>query len=138
MMAFMYRMKCPACGKVTDVAADGPCPACKQPMMIWRGGGVQVYRMGSPMGMAVGYGTYINGQPYGHIGNCESVYFPLPFGTYTFHFTCGMTRKCEDVTVTITPEQPFAFVKARIKMGFWANSIVAEQVSQQEMPPMQQ
>lgn len=132
----LFRMKCPVCGKVADIPGDGPCPQCGQPLAVWQGGGVQIYRMGSPVGIAVGYGTYINGQPYGHIGNKQSVYIPLPYGTYTLHFTCGMTRRCKDVTVTISPEQQFAYVKARIKMGFWTNTIIAEQVPMEEMPPL--
>lgn len=132
----LFRVKCSSCGNVCDIASDTVCPKCKNALTIPKDGGVQIYRMGSPVGIAVGYGTYINGQPYGHIGNKESVKIPLAYGTYTFHFTCGMTRKCQDVTVEITPENRFAYIKARIKMGFWTNKIIAELVKLEDMPPM--
>ena len=135
-MSTLLRFKCPSCETVSDLPESGVCPNCKQPLSANEGGFVQVYRIGSPIGIAVGYGTYINGQPYGHIGNKESVRFPLPYGTYTFHFTCGMTRKCEDLTVTLSPENPEAFMKVHIVPGFWSNKIVAEAAAPSEMPEM--
>lgn len=132
----LFRIKCPSCGHVSDVAGDCPCSKCKNPLTVPTEGGVQIYRMGSPVGIAVGYGIYINGQPYGHLANRESVRIPLPYGTYTFHFTCGMTRKCEDITVTLSPENRVAYIKARIKMGFWTNKIIAEASKAEDMPPM--
>ncbi|MBE5746608.1 MAG: hypothetical protein E7352_00305 [Clostridiales bacterium] len=133
----LFRVKCSSCGHVGDISSDCECPKCKNALSVTHEGGVQIYRMGSPVGVAVGYGIYINGQPYGHLANKESVKIPLPYGTYTFHFTCGMTRKCQDVTVEITPEKRIAYIKARIKMGFWSNKIFAELVNAEDMPPMQ-
>lgn len=132
----LFRVKCPACGQVSDIAGDSPCSKCKNPLAVPTEGGVQIYRMGSPVGIAVGYGIYINGQPYGHLANKESVRIPLPYGIYTFHFTCGMTRRCQDVTVALTPENRVAYIKARIKMGFWTNKIIAEEAKAEDMPPM--
>lgn len=127
------RIKCPKCGKVMDITAPTICPGCNTPLQAFPGT-IQVYRMGSPIGVANGYGVYINGNPFGHIGNTETVAYTLPFGTYTFHMTCGMIRKCKDITVTITPESPVAFLKGRIKPGFWAHSIVIEQCTAADMP----
>jgi hypothetical protein len=109
---------------------------CGQTVEGYEGGFIQIYRMGSPIGIAAGYGTYINENPYGYIANKESVRIPLPFGTYTFHFTCGMTRKCEDLTVTLSPENPEAFMKVHIVAGFWTNKIVVEAADRSEMPEM--
>ena len=130
----VFRFKCPSCGTVQDASIDSACQKCKQPLALPGPGGVQIYRMGSPIGIAVGYGIYINGEPYGHIANKESIRIPLAYGTYTFHFTCGMTRKCEDLVVTLTPEAPLAYIKARIKPGFWTNKIIAERSNREEMP----
>lgn len=130
----LFRIKCPSCGNVCDIGGNTPCPQCKNVLSVPQEGGVEIYRMGSFVGIAVGYGIYINGQSYGHLANKESVKIPLPYGTYTFHFTCGMTRKCEDVTVELTPEKRFAYIKARIKMGFWSNKIIAQVVGREEMP----
>lgn len=127
------RIKCPQCGKVMDINSPMPCPDCNTPLAAYPGT-IQVYRMGSPIGVAAGYGVYINGHPFGHIGNTETVAYTLPFGTYTFHMTCGMTRKCKDITVTITPEAPVAYLKARIKAGFWSNCIIIEPATADQMP----
>jgi len=131
----VLRFKCPACGKIVD-SSNGTCPKCFKPLPDAPTSFVQIYRMGSPLGIAVGYGVYINGEPFGHIANKESIRIPLPYGTYTFHFTCGMTRKCEDLTVTLSPDSPKAFVKARIRAGFWTNKIVAELSDEASMPPL--
>ena len=131
------RFKCKHCSTVADVSPANPvCPKCGRAIEGYDGGFVQIYRMGSPVGIAVGYGTYINGEPYGHIANTQSVRIPLPYGTYNLHFTCGMTRKCQDVQVTLTPDSPAAYVKAHLRMGFWSHKIIAEIVDQSTMPPM--
>ena len=135
-MSTLFRVKCINCGEVVDVAGNSVCKKCNALLNLPEEGMVQIYRMGSPIGIAVGYGVYINGHPCGHIGNKQSIRIPLPFGTYTFHFTCGMTRKCQDVTITLSPDAPNAYVKARIKPGFWTNTIIAEAVNPEDMPPL--
>ncbi len=133
-MPALFRFKCTSCGEVSDLPANSACPKCNTPHPVADHGYVQIYRMGSPIGIAVGYGVYVNETPYGHLANKESVRVLLPYGTYKFHFTCGMTRKCEDVTVTISPEAPVAYVKAHIVPGFWTNKIVAELATAADMP----
>lgn len=81
-----------------------------------------------------GYGIYLDGQPYGHLANKESIRIPLPMGMHTLHMTCGMTRRCEDLTFTLTPEAPAAYVKASIRMGFWSNTIHLTPADPSEMP----
>lgn len=137
-MSKLLRAKCANCGDVSDIPANyTPCKKCGKPLDISGDAVIQIYRMGSPIGMAVGYGIYINEHPCGHIGNKESIRIPLPYGTYTLRFTCGLTRKCEGVTITLSEEKRHAFVKAHIKMGFWSNKVVAEECSASEMPPLE-
>ena len=136
-MAILLRQKCATCGEICDAPENGTCPKCKAALNTPTDGYVQVYRMGSPIGIAVGYGMYINGNPVGYIANKQSVRVPLSYGTYTFHFTCGMTRKCEDLTVTISPETSTAYIKARIVPGFWSNKIVIETATEADMPAME-
>ena len=133
-MAIMLRAKCPNCGEVFNTQSNCYCPKCGTPINFTGFGMVQSYRMGSPIGIAVGYGVYIDGQPYGHLANKESIRVPLPFGTHTLHMTCGATRRCQDLTFTITPQAPIAYVKGHIKMGAWSNSIVIEPALPSEMP----
>ena len=132
-MSKLLRYKCKTCNKVEEYDSADFCPKCGN-KFVNSEGMVQIYRMGSPLGVAVGYGIYINGEPYGHLGNTETTRIPLAYGTYNFHFTCGMTRKCKDVSITLSPEKPKAYIKARIKMGFWTNTIIAEEVSESDMP----
>lgn len=135
-MSSLFRVKCASCGKVNDIAIGGACPSCGKPTNITDDSYVQIYRMGSPVAMGAGFGIYINGQPCGHIGNTETVRIPLAYGTYTFHFTCGMTRKCDDITVTISPAEPKAYIKCRIRMGFWSNKISTERSTKENMAPI--
>lgn len=133
-MAHSYRLKCPKCQNVMDSTGPVICPQCQTPVDVNQGGLIRLYRMGSPIGIAVGFGIYINGQPCGHIGNKQSLLIPVPFGSYTLHVTAGMLRKCQDLSFTLTPQTPVACAKARIKPGFLTNSIVIEPADPSEMP----
>ncbi len=128
-MAAKIRIKCPICGEANNVPSiNGACPKCKKPLELSQEGSIYIYRQGSPYGVAGGFGLFINEQPYGYIGNKELLRIPVKFGTYTIHSAVGMSRKCKDLQVTITPENPVAYTKVYIKPGFWANSFVIEYV----------
>ena len=128
-MSAKIRIKCPHCGEASNVhSVYEPCPKCKQPMGIQEEGSIYIYRQGSAYGIAGAFGLDINQQPYGHIGNKELLRIPVKYGTYNIHFAVGMSRKCRDLLVTITPENPVAYTKVYIKPGFWTNSFVVEYV----------
>lgn len=128
-MAAKIRIKCPNCGHVENVFPGNEfCSKCRTPADGLGEGYIYIYRQGSPYGIAGGFGIYINEQPYGHIGNKELLCLPLKFGTYNIHSAVGMSRKCRDLLVTISPEYPVAYTKIYIKPGFWANSFVVEPV----------
>lgn len=128
-MAAKLRVKCPHCGAVENVASgSAPCPKCGKSLDISPDACVYLYRQGSPYGVAGGFGIYINGEAYGHIGNKETLCFPLPYGTYTLHCAVGMSRKCRDLQVNLSPENRQAYTKVYIKPGFWANSFVIEPI----------
>ncbi len=129
-----FRIKCPKCGEVLNIAGDQACPKCKESLTTEGKGEIQLYRMGSPLAVAAGYGIYMNDQPMGHIGNKESLRILLPYGTYTVRFTCGLTRKCQAATVTLSEEAPVAYVKGSIKAGFWSNTLIATVVTKEDMP----
>lgn len=133
-MVYSFRMKCPSCGQVSDVAANGACPKCGCALQTAQPGLLKIYRMGNFIGSAVGYGIYLNEVPFGHVGDRETVNIPLPFGTYKLHMTAGMTRKCNDLTFTIAPEDPVICVKAHIRMGVFTNTIIVERVDPSTMP----
>ena len=128
-MSAKIRIKCPYCGEAINVqsAADS-CSKCRQPLGVEEEGSIYIYRQGSPYGIASGFGLYVNGQPYGYIGNKELLRLPVKFGTYNLHAALGMSRKCRDLSVTISPENPVVYTKVYIKPGFWTNSFVIEYV----------
>ncbi len=126
-MPAKLRIKCPSCGNVENVhPGHEVCPRCQTPADTLNQGSIYLYRQGSPFGIAGGFGIYINGEPYGHIGNKELLCLPLKFGTYVIHCAAGMNRKCRDLQVTITPECPVAYTKVYMKAGFATNSFVVE------------
>ncbi len=128
-MSAKIRIKCPHCKEVSNVVQGATiCPECKQPIALHGDACIYLYRQGSFYGVAGGFGIYINGEGFGHIGNKELLCFPLPYGTYNLHCAVGMSRKCQDMQVTLTPENRIAYAKVYIKPGFWANSFVIEPV----------
>lgn len=128
-MAAKIRIKCAQCGKAANVySVNDVCPECHQPSGTVEEGNIYVYRQGSPYGIAGGFGLYLNGQPYGHIGNKELLRIPVKFGTYNIHSAVGLSRKCRDLEVTVSPENPNVYAKVYIKAGFWSNSFVVEYV----------
>jgi len=128
-MSAKTRFKCSYCGEVNNVnPANRSCPKCKKSLDMPNEGRIYIYRQGSPYGIASGFGLYINDAPYGYIGNKELLCIPVKFGTYNIHAAVGMSRRCRDLQVTITPEQPVAYTKVYIKAGFWTNSFVVEHV----------
>ena len=132
-MARMLRVKC-KCGEVLNVYPGSVCPECKQPLEIPPDGMISLYRMGSPLGVAGGFGIYIDGEPMGYIGNRETIHIPLPYGEHNIHVAVGMSRSCTDLRVNLTPNNRIAYAKVRIKPGFWANSFVVEPSTAAEMP----
>lgn len=126
-MTAHFRIKCPHCGKIINIHANAnSCPECKKTFMLPSEGKIYLYRQGSPYGVAGGFGVFINSIPFGYIGNKELLCIPVPYGTYTLHSAVGMSRKCEDLQVTVSPNCPNVYTKVYIRPGFWANSFVIE------------
>lgn len=133
-MANGFRVKCPKCGEVFDIPGDCTCAKCGTPLNAYQPAMIHLYRMGSPLGVAAGFGVYINGLPYGHIGNTETIHIPLPYGAHTVHVASGMNRRCNDMTVNLTPQAPVGYLKVRMKPGFWSNSFEIMPSDSSEMP----
>ncbi len=133
-MARLFKVKCEGCGTVSDIAAPGACPGCGKPIGIGGEGMLRIYRMGSPIGMAVGFGIYLDGQPFGHIANKGTACIPVRFGTHKLHITCGATRRCNDLDFTVTPDSPMVCCKASMKTGMWSNTINIVPAQPSEMP----
>ena len=133
-MARTYRMKCPACGNVQNLNGSGPCAKCGAPLYVEQPAAIAVYRMGNFVGMANGFGLYLNEQPFGAIGNKESLTIPLPYGEYKLHVVCGMNRKCNDPVFRLSPEDPYVCVKVSMKMGFIQNKFIVDRVDPATMP----
>ena len=132
-MANQLRVKC-SCGHVLNTTPGSICPKCKKPLEISPDALITLYRKGSPLGVAGGFGIYINGEPYGYIGNRETVKIPVKYGKYQLHVAVGMNRGCNDMIFDFTPENRFGYAKVWMKPGFWTNSFVIEPAKREEMP----
>lgn len=135
-MSQLLRIKCPSCGTVVDVPGNSACKKCNNNLVLPEDGIIQIYRMGNPLGMAVGFGIYLNEIPMGHLANADSIRIPVSYGHYKLHMTHGMSRKCVDAEFDVSPNERFVYVKAHIKPGFWSNTVVIEKVTADQMPPL--
>ena len=132
-MSNLFRVKC-NCGHVMNAQYGQLCPKCNMPLPFYPDALITLYRKGSPLGIAGGFGVYLDGQPYGYIGNRETIKIPVPYGAHTLHIAAGMNRRCNDMQVILTPEQRFAYFKVWMRPGFWTNSFVLEAARPDEMP----
>ena len=132
-MAKQLRVKC-SCGNVVNAVPGENCRKCGAPLNFPGDALISLYRKGSPLGIAGGFGIYLNGEPMGYVGNRKTVRIPVNYGTYTLHVAVGMNRKCSDLTMVLTPEARHAYVMVWMKPGFWTNSFVLEPSSAEEMP----
>lgn len=126
------RYKC-SCGTVLDTVEGASCSKCGKPMAD-DCGYYKLYRMGSPMGVAVGFGIYIDGEPYGHIGNKQTCWIRLPYGKHNVHIASGMNRRCTDMTFELSPEHPLECAKVHMKMGAFSNTFVIEPAQNSDVP----
>jgi hypothetical protein len=133
-MAKTYRIRCPRCGNPVNLSASGACPQCSAPLSVDAPASISIYRMGNFYGAANGFGIYINEQPYGAIGNRETLTFPLPYGEYKIHVVCGMNRKCNDPVITLSESDTNVCLKVHMKAGFFQNSFILERVDPSTMP----
>ena len=134
-MAKGYRIRCPRCGEVADYQTDGYCAKCGTPLHLEElPGMIQIYRMGSPLGVAVGFGIYIDEVPYGYVGNRETVKIRVPMGRHLVHVAQGMSRRCKDIAVTLSPAAPNGYLKVHMRMGFVSNTFIIEPANPSEMP----
>lgn len=132
-MATFFRVKC-RCGNVINAAPGSVCPKCNQQLFFNVNSSISLYRKGNFVGAAAGFGLYINGEPFGHIGNRETICIPVQYGTYNLHVAAGINRSCQDLVVTVTPENPHVYAKVSIRPGFWTNSFAVEPATREEMP----
>lgn len=130
----MYRYKC-SCGVVFDGESNSVnCPKCGAVNSTEGMGIIQIYRMGSPIGVAAGESIYIDKEAYGHIANTGTAKVVVPLGTHLLHCAIGMARKCTDLNITLTEEANICYIKSAIKAGFWTNKIVLTQCEEKDMP----
>ena len=133
-MAKTYRVKCPHCGEIINLPGSGPCTKCGTPISVDTPASVTMYRMGNFVGAANGFGIYINNVPFGHIGNRETLVFPLPYGDYLFHAACGMNRKCNDPVIHLSAQDPHVCLKVQMEVGFFQNTFRIDRVDPSTMP----
>ena len=128
-----YRVKCPNCGNIADINGGDKCK-CGYEFNTVKGGMIRIYRMGSPIGIANGFGIYIDGEGMGMIGNKQTVNIPVSLGEHKVHVVCGMNRRCNDPILNLTVDKPLGCVKVHMKPGFFTNSFVVEEAEPESMP----
>ncbi len=131
------RVLCSSCNAVNETTGGGSinCSQCGRPFTLPVEGVIRLYRMGSPMGMAVGFGIYIDDKPCGYIGNTESLSIPIGPGRHTLYMRMrGQPTRSEVTTFTVTPTDRVFCFKVHIKTGFWKGTLVIERVRDSEMP----
>lgn len=133
-MVQSYRLKCPNCGEALDAPGNCLCSKCNTPLSPALPGMLHLYRMGSPYGIGAGFGIYIDDQPYGFIGNKQTVHIPLPLGPHRIHVASGLNRRCNDIVVNLTSAAPVGYMKVRIKPGFWTSSFELIPAAPSEIP----
>ena len=92
-MAIMLRLKCPSCGEVMNAAGFCNCTKCGTPIRYNGGECCRSTAWAPRSASRQATAFYLDGQPYGHLANKESIRIPLPMGTHTLHMTCGTTRR---------------------------------------------
>ena len=128
--AVTVRYRCGNGHVFNGTAAQTTCPTCGQPLP--KGGYIQVYRMGNMMGAAVGMGIYVDGVPYGHIANKQSLRISVPYGNHVLHMTHTATRDSTKPQFMLSPQYPYVFFKAHFaSAGF---SIGIDQADPNSMP----
>ena len=128
--AIPVRRMC-SCGNVFDGGeAQNTCPSCGA--VIPGGAIIHIYRMGNFAGMAVGMGIYIDDVPCGHLANKQSIRISVPYGPHKIHMTHTTTRACNDPVFELSPQAPYAFLKAPFAGGGFR--IAGEPAMPTEMP----
>ena len=139
-MSTLLRFKCPKCGRVQDVPGNGPCRKCGVMITLPPDGVIQIYRMGSPLGMALKMKIFLNDILLGYIGNTESIRIPVPYGHYKMYMRMprkGLHKSYGAVQeFDITPANRFVFFKARSVPGNMTNTTYMEPVTADQMPPL--
>lgn len=134
-MAIIYRLKCPKCGETQDANGSQLCKKCGTMIEMPTDGCIQLYRMGNFNGACAGMGIYLNGEPYGQIGNKQSIRIPLHAGTYKMHIVQNLSRRCNNPIIEIEAgSQMLQCFKVHMKMGFLSNTMVIERAHFSEMP----
>jgi|GEM_PF-700222 len=132
------RIVCVSCGKATDFTSNGQSPVCTCPKCNTDNsineGYLLIYRKGSPLGIAVGFGIYIDGKPSGLVANQQTVRIAVPYGTHILHVASGMNRKCNDTQFVLSEADDTFACKVSMRPGALTNSFVIEPCDEADIP----
>lgn len=128
-----YRYLCQKCNSLYTTTTEGAACGCGAVQDMNGYGSITLYRMGSPLGVAVPMDIHFNGTGYGSLVNKECVKIFVPYGNYTVHVAHGMNRKCNDLTFNISESNKEAYVKAALKAGLFTNKIQLTECSASDL-----
>ena len=124
-MKAKLRVNCPHCGTTADLHCENAtCVKCCELLEYPKEASLYIYRLGSMYLHPCKFRVYINDEMFGFIGNRELIRVPLKYGTYNIRSTLGVDNDCYGMQVTLTEENPAAYVRVRIKSGMKARLFV--------------
>ncbi len=141
-MSKLLRVKCPKCGTVQDLPADGPCWKCRTVIGLPQDGVIQIYRMTScAWKFGAGMEVYLNGIHLGYLKNEDVIRIPVPYGHYQvmakFLDYKFYNNKGQGVEFDLTPYNRIVFLKAaRCIHGYGKTTVILEQAFAYEMKPL--
>ena len=140
-MSKLFRFKCPQCGRVQDAPGDKACWKCHTMVSLPRDGIIQIYRMPACLGIGCSMEIYINNIRLGCLKYGDSIRIPVQYGHYhvLMKFLDYKLSKYKGIgqEFDITPDNRIVYLKAaRCIPGFMTNTVILEQASAEEMPPL--
>lgn len=100
----VYRILCPKCGSVLDIAGEATCK-CGTRVTPAADGMIRIHRKKQFLVAATACTIYLNDTPIGRIKSGETVNIPAPYGAYDLRITAGL-RKCKPLTVCVSDDEP--------------------------------
>ena len=126
------RYKC-SCGHVDDLKQGQPCKKCRQPQDENRGF-FKLYRMGNALGVMAPFTIYIDGEKCGKIGNKQTCWISLPYGSHAISIAAGFNKRGTELLFSLSPDHPLECGKVHMRVGAIMNSYIVESAPNESVP----
>ena len=137
-MSKRFRFLCPQCGAYQEVKGNGPCWKCHVEVALPTDGLILIYRKSFVPAMM---GILLNGYDLGCLGIKECVQIPVQYGhdnVVVKYLDKVMTKyKGIGMEFDITPDNRIMYLKVERVIPGYTATVVVEQATPEEMPPLQ-